>query len=563
MRLDTIHPLSGGLRGERRVTRPWRWRQQDGWLAEPVRCRRKQWYLLRGAPSADAPSAALDIQVIYQQRDTELRPRRVVPLRPLNGDDPTWLAWIQTPNDATHLSLRIPDRHVGAALGELTLYPVAERDPKCHPLANTPRWSSYKPPFPIDRVVLPESLESLATLVTNAKTQIIRAPATKKEFARHAIGAAIVVDPQWVSRLGLTWRDLEQIASASWMIIDLDTLASTISKAGLVEAEVVARRARHEIMSARVEYADVPTRGFALQDVLPFSTMHDDEFSLRGIRATRAWKRFADEMGIAPLLISETPWESRRADWLSAALATEHGELIATDLPWLTAGHAGKLLAPEIVKMLTRAHLAQPIDDANQYWNRWDDARVVIRDIADLARRFPNMTACRFASQTPGVARLGLTIGSATAKRQCVIATGRIDQTDAHDGMPPEPMLIFMKWLAREQRDNTTFAAQTLADTQVIWQFDSTDGLSYAVLFDAAPLIDSGSATRHIHVVNRDACVATRANERANNGVVLALPGYSGVFGDRCFSIQEELTRSLTAWLSQPGVSTLPSVAAY
>ena len=98
---------------------------------------------------------------------------------------------------------------------------------------------------------------------------------------------------------------------------------------------------------------------------------------MRVLRADRAWKRYADEHGFATLLASETPVARHCGDVLSAARPIGGGELIATDLPWLVAGLHGPLLAPRLAQHALRMHLAGPLDDRVQYWNRWDDGQIV------------------------------------------------------------------------------------------------------------------------------------------------------------------------------------------
>ena len=87
----------------------------------------------------------------------------------------------------------------------------------------------------------------------------------------------------------------------------------------------------------------MPTRGFALQDVVPYSVFDETPktFRTRVLTANRSWKRYADDVGFATLLASETPWEERCGDVLSTARAIDGGQLMATDLPWLVAGKRG------------------------------------------------------------------------------------------------------------------------------------------------------------------------------------------------------------------------------
>ena len=179
------------------------------------------------------------------------------------------------------------------------------------------------------------------------------------------------------------------------------------------------------------------------------------------------------------------------------------GELIVTDLPWLVAGGETPLLAPRVAEHLLRMHLAAPIKEHVQYWNRWDNADTVVRDIADLARRYAPLRAVRWASADAALVHLGLTLvpADAASGRHLIVATGRIDNCAIHDGVPPEPMMIFMKWLAREVREQTDWAREYLSGLRVIWQFDAADGRKYAANYDAADAAtDRAPAVVRVHM---------------------------------------------------------------
>lgn len=484
----------GGLQAGPQARRGWRWSRGGALVSAPVRCRRDQWYLARARFIEPGRSSCPPLLVRFHHADRTYS-ERTLTLRPpaANGQPAECFGWIETPEDATHLELRLPDPAAFGGVAEIVFYPVAERDPKCHPLARVPRWSTYQPPFPLDRVVLPPSLESLAALLPEQQVEIVR-PRTKAELVRAVRGAAAVLAPDWIAAGGWSWEDLWRLAHEAWLVVDLEALAGLLRSAGLEGLEVVRHESAHGIMSARVEYADVPTRGFALQDVFPYATLTPDGgFALRVLPARRRWKRFADRHGFAPLLASETPWPDRCGDVLSAALPAGRGELLATDLPWLVAGCFGPLLAPHLARHALRMHLGAPLDDRLQYWNRWDDSRIVVRDISDLARRYPPLRAVRWASAKGSPAHLGVALpalDAAPAKTTLVVRTGRIDNLAPHPGLPPEPLIIFMKMMAREWTERTAWARRHLRDVTVVWQFDTAAGLRYAANYgSAAPVL--------------------------------------------------------------------------
>jgi hypothetical protein len=547
----------GGLQLPARAMRRWRWSPKGELRSAPVRCKREQWYLARAFPADGVADESAEVLLRFLRAEQPIREQRVglsAVAEAANGE--ALLGWVQAPEGATHLQVCLPDACAADRFDKLVLHPVAERDPKCHPLANVPRWSTYRPPFPIDRVVLPATLKVLADRLTDLKVELIAEPRSLRKLAAKVVGAACVIDPAWVRRLGLTLRDLERVAAASWMIVDLQTLALLLERAGTAATQVVTHTSEQEIMSARVEHAGVPTRGFAMQDVLPYATLAGvASFRTRVLRANRAWKRYAHETGFATLLSSETPWEDKCGDVLSAARPVEHGELIATDLPWLVAGQHGRLLAPRLAEHLLRMHVAASVADGVQYWNRWDDTQVLVRDIVDLASRFPPLRAVRWAPTPSGLARLGITLPaqSVSAKpRSLMICTGRIDQCAVHDGVPPESMVIFMKWLVREAREGTRWAGRFLRDTAVTWQFDAADGLKYVVEYESALGVvpETVGKTLVLRAERGDARGAAAGRVEAGRQVV-NLPADAGVFGDRSLEYQRELTQIVRQWVER------------
>jgi len=550
---------AGGLQAGPRALRGWSWNGRGALASKAVRCKRAEWYLARARSIVGGDLTGATLLVAFLRNGDVLARRCLRLVRPDGGccgDE--LLGWIKTPDDATHLQLHLADASLAAQLAGIVLHDVSERDPKCHPLANIPRWNTYRPPFSLERVVLPASLAALADGLVGVDVKFVSTPKSVKALAQWARGAACVLDPEWVTDLGLTLDDIERVASSSWLIADLEVTARLLSAAGVATAEIVHHASSHGIMSARVEYADVPTRGVALQDVVPYTVVDArGRFAMRAIKATRAWKRYADETGFATLLSGETPWESKSGDVLSAMRAVGGGELIATDLPWLVAGRQGALLMPRIAHHLLRMHLGQPASDHVQYWNRWDDGNVVVRDISDLSRRYPPLCAIRWASATPGLAHLGILLGplEGEATSQVVIRTGRIDGAGVHAGLPPEPLVIFMKWLAREARERTSWARRHLRGRAVLWQFDTADGLKHAANFDAAPSFpERGTTVVKLRLRSGVGCVSGEETaEGSSTAPVIEFSRDEGLYGDGSLAFQDTLTRRLRRVIERAG----------
>lgn len=524
--------------------RRWVCTAQGGLVSPPTRCKRHEWYLARARPADGAAlrHAALLTTFLNNGETVTQRCLRLHAIETASlGRD--LLGWLQTPRDATHVQFCIAPDAEAEHIAAVTLHPVAERDPKCHPWANTPRWSTYRTSPAIRRVVLPSSLAALAEGLNGLTVQTLAAPRSLAELRSAARGAACVIDPQWITQLGLGLADLERLASRSWVVVDLATLARLVSEAGAADVQLVTHAATNGLMSARVEYADVPTRGLALQDVVPYSALdRQGRFCTRGIKANRSWRQYADDTGFATLLSSETPWARKHGDVLSAMRAVGAAELLATDLPWLVAGTQGPLLAPRLAAHLLRMHLAAPLAEHVQYWTRWGDANTIVRDIADLARRYAPLRAVRWASADPTIAQLGITLAQPGDRpaRHILFCTGRMDSLEVHDGLPPEPMMIFMKWLAREAREQTAWARQHLAGKVITWRFATADGLKYAVNYDAEPEIAPPPETVRLRM---DLAASHGATEDAAPRITLT--DDEGLHGDRSLLFQDTLTGQL------------------
>lgn len=550
--------LAGGVQFRNQVVRPWRWSAAGEPLSAPVRCKREHWYLVRGylAPGRTDEIAEANVNFL---RNGAMVTRRCITLEAIPDGKPAdnLLGWVQTPPEATHLQVRLSLGGDAAPFSRLVLHPVSERDPKCHPLAAVPRWSVHRPPFPLERVVLPGSLRGLAELLPQQEIEILERPRSLKNLAARVIGAACVIAPEWINDLNPSLSDLERICAASWMILDLDTFARLLRRTGRLAPKIAVYEAEHELMSARVDYADVPTRGFALEDVVPYATLVDEtSFRTRVLRADRSWRRYAAQSDFAHLLTSETPWVNRSGDVLSAARSIECGMLLTTDLPWLVAGGSERLAAPRLAEHLLRMHLGGPVDDGVQYWTRWNEIPVVVRDLGEIPRRYPPLQAQRWAPTPDGVEHLGLTLPAsrgAGAERRLMLRTGRIDLDEPHDGLPPEPFEIFMKWLARERRERTAWAEKYLADTTVTWQFDTREGRKYACLYHAASDRNGPRPENALNLRAERGRKRVEARPVGPAGGGWSLPVTAGIFDDRSLEYQAELTRWLRGWIQSGG----------
>jgi hypothetical protein len=133
-----------------------------------------------------------------------------------------------------------------------------------------------------------------------------------------------------------------------------------------------------------------------------------------------------------------------------------------------------------------------------------------------------------------------------------MICSGRIDQHAVHDGVPPEPMAIFIKSLAREVRERTRWACRFLSDTTVSWQFDTAAGLKYALHYDSAAS-PAGHAPQALLILR--AAGSSRGDQAVHvsrsTPITWSVPADAGIFGDRSLIYQAELNRRLRGWIER------------
>jgi len=534
--------IEGGVVTARGRLQPWNW-QPDGY-SQPVRCKAEDWLTVIAERSGEGQCP---VAIRFSSPDGRTLQTVMEPESPGKEANRTGYSWVQAPRGATRVQIMPLGDGNGAELRRLELRPGTERDPKCHPLANLPGWQCYTSGFPIERIVLPESLAGLSGRIAHGEVRIVDTPRSLRKLAAHAVGAAIVIDPQWLSALRLSMSDIERVAAGSWMIIDLETLSGLVNRIG-VQTSVATRTSRVGAMSARAEYADVPTRGLALQDVVPYGTFDDGRFSMRTLAATRQWKSYAERTGFALLMSSQTPVESHCNQIVACMRALGQGDLIATDLPWIAAGEQGTAAAPQMTQHLLEMLLGGPVDDAAQFWNRWDDLRVVVRDISDMARRYAPLRPIRWTSPGGGRATLGVefTQRGSSPSKELIIDTGRIDRASAHDGLPPEPMMLFMRRLARRWNEREDWAVRILSGLRIRWRFESAAGLVYSPLFDAAEAETGQSMVVRLRTGDG---WRTTTSRKGDAGPSITVPRSTGFLGDGSIQFQVELSRILNNWI--------------
>jgi hypothetical protein len=121
--------------------------------------------------------------------------------------------------------------------------------------------------------------------------------------------------------------------------------------------------------------------------------------------------------------------------------------------------------------------------------------------------------------------------------RELLIQTGRIDDRALHDGVPPEPMMIWLKFLAREAREQTAWARQHLCNQAVTWQFDTAVGLKYVAQFLAAPAFETPPCGVRLRCAASDGVVPPAHAVRQ----AIVLREDEGIFGDGAFRVLRAL----------------------
>ncbi|MCH7870304.1 MAG: hypothetical protein IID33_01260 [Planctomycetes bacterium] len=550
-------PPGGGVVASPRLVRGFRWQTDGELVCAPLRCRKEQWYFMRCRPRPDARIGCTEIHVCFQSAGEPIGKRRIL-LQPIAGDGPVTdlYGWFETPEDATHFSLRIAAGESTGLFDHIGVFPTNERAAISHPAANIPL-RSYRPPDTARRVWLPSSLESIAGDLAGQEIEIKSIPRSSKALIGLVRGSTWVLDPKWVSRLRLGWDDLERAASVSCMIVDLDTVATLLARDRSLKIAVKRRKSDRELPCAKVVYADATTRGFALHDVIPYATIEPDGgFATRTMNGDRTWREYADQSGFAPLLSYAQSANDDRPDLLSAAMPVGSGELIASDLPWLVAGMHGPLVAPRLARHLLRMHLGGPFEDHLQYWAPTREPHVLLREIAEMQRHFPALRPLRWSTGDEGIMHLGLSLENGAvngSSRHVVIQTGRIDHHPGATSLPAEAMMCFMKHLAAEARDATDWSRRNLAGLNVTWQFDSAADRQFRHVFASAQAVHTAA-----HTAPRVVCLVDEELGRVPESMIdgaklLRIDVRHGVLGDGSIEYQRVLSRLLFRELRASG----------
>lgn len=551
---------TGGLIAGSRVQCAWKWSlRADRAVSARMKCRPEDWYLLRGellretdaAADHAPPITSGDAPEISVEFHTEKRPAPVerIDLQSMDQTSDTHLGWIKSPRHATHFNLTLSGGTKSAASWvHLTLHKCSERFIVGHAHANVPSWSQYRARFESSRIVLPRSLSAIEPVLADRELQVLEHPGSLDAFAERIRGAACVLDPDWAAALRLNWKALQYLARESCVIVDLETAATLIGRHLRTPLRLTNRAFHYDVPCARIEYSDLPTRGFALQDVIPYAVDRGDgKHSARVLNGGPAWRRFADAHGAATLLSCECPTSISSELVLAAAMPTAGGELIISDIPWLAAGVRGRALTPDLFVHLLRMHLECAIEPGAQFWCPTENVDSLVRDIAELARRYAPLRAERWASDAGPAFQLGLSLappGDKPAARQVTIHTGRIDRAPRTPSIPGEPMMILMRTLARDLHSPTSSLPschrellRRLGDVAITWRFEAEVGGKYVHLY-----------TQHHSSDDANPCVIDlRRSEFRQGSARTAWPDLnaSGLLGNWSLAIQRQLLKAL------------------
>ncbi len=520
------------------MIRPWQWRRDAVGLRSAVACAADQWYFVDA--ETDGPAALLTVTYSCEGRRLS---RATAQLEPCGGNG-RQIGWMKSPPhaDCIDVSIAVEGDPPRGGVAHLGLHPVDDVCAVGHPSANTPRWSDLTGGAAAPAVLLPGELSALREwLEPHATVERINGELLRPErVPRRAI---VIIDA--ARGPALTWRTLQALSRRARVVVDLATMSTALAQAGVASFAARRRAWRAGVPAARVVEACAATRGFALEDALPCAWLGDcGRFRVRTLGGPRAWKRCADRLGMRPLLTLSSPDGEGEHETIAAASAD--GDLVVTDLPWMLAGRFGPMLAPRVAAYALRAMLGLAVADDAHFWTPGLDPDLVVRDVADLARRYPTLRAVRWRDAADGVHRLGLTTatpGASTA--HLMLHTGRADAPAR--SVAPEAMMVWMRRQASEPargvsepllRARHARAAGRPTEVAVTWQFDSGAGGAYLTMFDSAAELPVGPA-RHVAVV------AAGTERIAGCDEAIECAARVGLLGDGSIEVQEELGRAL------------------
>lgn len=538
--------VTGGLFVNGRRMLRWRWSACGGvHCSRDFRCSAEQWYVVRGvvkteSSETDAFAASpSDLVVRFFSGGREIA-RRPVALERLPRLDNRHerIGWFQAPMHAESMNVEVA-ASIAETFDWIAFRRVVDRRACSHPIASIPSWTAYAPSMAIRSVLLPQRLAGLETFLPADMVGELPTPAALAEIEDAITGAAWILDPKWIPRLKLDWKSLVRLAARSRVLIDLDTASRLLGDAHLLRVEADERTYTHDIPGARVEYADAETRGFALMDVFPWAAVDErGRFVTRVLNGGKCWDAPARRLGFNTLLTSDAVAGGRGTQVIAAAMdvgGPERGEsraairieyddqevvdccgngdtrmsrrsgqlakhptsgssgrsIVISDAPWLLAGRWGMPVAAELVAHVLRMQLGLPFESHGQYLAPTDQPELLIRDVADFARRYPPMRPVRWTNGDGGTLRLGITypippetngVLRAASGLHVLIRTGRCDG-EGGLGFPAEVMMVLMRTLWRDEKLRRTLLPRA---GRVTWQFESASGRRYASCYDAA-----------------------------------------------------------------------------
>lgn len=531
-RLARREPTGGAYSRRGRRQRTWNWRRRQGRLCGELACAADEWYFVDARVEACAAPPVLDVGFAC---GAQALSRASVPLHALAADG-RCIGWIKTPPHADRLHVALSPE-ASCPLLRLDLHPVDDVCGVGHPAANTPRWSLGAPGAAPAAVLLPPALAALGDWL-DPRARIEPLDGELLEPARLSGRRAVIVLDVGAAPLG--WRDLRAMMRHARVVIDLGTAAAALSAGGEVRLAARGRAWRAGVPAARVVEACAATRGFALEDAFPCAWLGErGRFAVRTLGGARTWKRLADRFGLTALLTLSSP--DGKGEHETVAAASRAGDLVVTDLPWMLAGRFGPLLAPRVAAHALRAMLGLAVADAAHFWTASADPDLMVRDAADLARRYPPLRPVRWRDGADGVHRLGVTWAPPGAARgHVMLHTGRADVCGR--SIPPESMMVWLRRLCSAGGDGDRRVVEA-----VTWQFDTAAGAGYVPLFDSAAALPAEAATRHV------AIVPAGTEGLAGCDAVIECRTPVGLLGDGSLELQIELDQALSDILRGSG----------
>jgi hypothetical protein len=310
----------------------------------------------------------------------------------------TWDLWqdiYKTPKEAKHLDVEILLEGVEgqAWIDEVRAIAIEEPDLCSHVLAVPPPAYGYPAPRQVTTaaVVMPEDgRDRLIEVVAGRLGQKHVRAVGPKDFDSTSNADAVILQGEDWGRSGPNLKQLLNRANSQMIIVSLGLFAKMVNRQHNGTIDLKKNSQDDDPIHAKVMYANFVTRGFALEDVIPYRWEDGEDYYQRYIRRSRDFKAFGKKHELLTLLTSEGDTDAKSGHPTVLYKEVSGGGLVVMDLDGVFADYLSSDSANVTATILFNV-LGQAQASLGQFvapGTKLDELKEIVEDTAE---RFPLM----------------------------------------------------------------------------------------------------------------------------------------------------------------------------